>query len=541
MDAVETKESRVNFDIHLNLDNKVFLPALVTLLAIAIPLTIYQEDARSIVNMAFEFTTTRLGWAFDLFSLFALGTLIYIATSRYGSIKLGGREDNPEYSTYSWAAMLFSGGIGSGIMIWSIMEPIYYIQGPPLEVQAFSNRAYEWASMLPLFHWGVSAWSLYALGVPAIAYILFVRKVRCLRISEAVRGTLGPRVDGWLGTAIDVIMIFGIVGGIASSMGVATPMVSHAVSGWLKIEETLGLKVVVMSAWTLLFGFSVWRGLKRGIKLLSDINMILAFVLFAFIFLCGPTLWIIDNMTTSLGLLLDNFWRISLYTDPVAKSGWPQSWTVFYWSWWLAYLPMMSMFIARISRGRTLRQVIVGTLGFGTLGCWLFLGINGNYALWLQQSGTMDVAVILKAQGPEALCLAVMSQLPLGHLSSILFVLLCFIFVATTLDTTAYILASMTARDLAPSEEPTRGARFVWAILLAVVAVSLLAVNALRAAQLSAVVSAVPMIPVGILLVLSFFKYVRDDFPNEFGKQRNLCLKQPAANKADVKDKVILF
>ncbi|MCG8617758.1 MAG: BCCT family transporter [Desulfobacterales bacterium] len=494
------------------LDKRIFWPSIIVVLALALPLAIFQEDGKAVVNAIFGFMTKYFGWSFLLFGLGCFFFLLWVALGRYGSIKLGDPEDKPEFSFLSWIGMLFCAGVGSGLMIWSIMEPIYYIQGPPYGIEAFSDQAYEWSAMLPLFHWGFSAWALYGIGVPAIAYVLFVRKRKALRISETVRNVIGDRADGWLGTMIDVFMIFGIVGAIATSLGVAVPMISYAVSQWFGIQESLMLKVAILMIWTGIFGFSVYRGLAKGIKILSDINLYLGLGLLAFVLLCGPTIFIIDMITNSLGLMVTNFFRMSTYLDPVVKSGWPQSWTVFYWAWWLAYLPMMALFVARISKGRTIRQVVLVELFAGAGGCFGFMGILGGYALHLQKSGILDVAKVLSEQGSSALCFAVMGQLPLSGLVTFVFVLLCFIFVATTLDSTAFILASISTRDLPSSAEPSRKLRFTWAGLLAFVAIGLMAVNALKAVQLASVIGALPMIPIGILLCVAFLRYVEEDF-----------------------------
>ena len=496
------------------LEKRIFWPAIIVILALALPLAVSQERGKAVVDAIFSFMTKYFGWTFLLFGLFAFFFLMWTAFGRYGDIKFGDPEDKPEFSFMSWLGMLFCAGVGSGLMIWSIMEPIYYIKGPPYGIKPFSDKAFEWAAMLPLFHWGFSAWALYGVGVPAIAYVLFVRKKKALRISETVRNVIGDRADGWLGITIDVFMIFGIVGAIATSLGVAVPMISYAVSQWTGIEESLFLKIIILVIWTGLFGFSVYRGLAKGIKLLSDINLYLGLGLLAFVLLTGPTIFIIDLITNSLGLMTSNFFRMSTYLDPIVKSGWPQSWTVFYWAWWLAYLPMMALFVARISKGRTIRQVVLTELFAGAGGCFAFMGIMGAYALQLQKSGAVDLAKILSDKGSSALCFTVMGQLPFAGIATFVFIALCFIFVATTLDSTAYILASICTRDLPADAEPTRSLRFTWAIILAITAIGLLAVNALKAVQVSSIIGALPMIPIGVLLAVSFVKYVREDFPH---------------------------
>jgi BCCT family betaine/carnitine transporter len=273
---------------------------------------------------------------------------------------------------------------------------------------------------------------------------------------------------------------------------------------------------------------SVWFGLSKGIKILSDINVYLAFALLLFAAVVGPTLLLINGWANSLGLMVNNFIHMSLWTDPVAKGTFPQDWTIFYWAWWIAYAPMMGLFVARISRGRTIKELILAELVWGSLGCWVFFAVWGGYSLNLQLTGELDVSAILSAQGIPAAVLAILKTMPFSSLVIGAFVLLCFVFLATTLDSAAYVLASVTSNELSGYEEPQRWLRIVWALLLAVIGIGLLKVGGLKAVQTSTIVVALPLIPVLGVLTWSLLRMIRADLEHELGS-REIVLEDAVA------------
>jgi len=269
--------------------------------------------------------------------------------------------------------------------------------------------------------------------------------------------------------------------------------------------------MAILAIWTLIFGFSVYTGLYKGIKILSDINVYLAFALLAVILISGPTFFILSVFTDSVGMLLNNFLRMSFYTDPIVKSGFPQSWTVFYWAWWIALAPFMGLFVARISKGRTLKQLIMAELFWGTLGCWAVFGVLGGYTLHLEFDKILSVGKIMSESGGPAAIIAVINTLPMPQVVLVLFLLLEFVFLATCLDSSAYVCATMATKELAEDEQPARWNRVVWALALAAIGVAVLSLGGMNAIQTSSVVAAVPLVFVLIVLTLSFMKMLRED------------------------------
>lgn len=494
-------------------DTRVFYLSVLLLVGLIGPLLLFPDSGAAMISAAFSFTTDKFGWLYMVAGLAAVVFLVGLAFSRYGNVRLGGADDKPEFSYFSWIAMIFCGGIGIAIVNWAWVEPIYYYTGPPFGVEAKTQAAAEWALTYGQFHWGLTPWAIYCLPAIPIAYSMYVKRQNGARLSVAARGVLGKYSDGWAGVVLDAMVVFGIVGGVATSLGLAVPLVSKLVSGMFGVETSFLLDMSMLTLWTLMFGASVWFGLAKGIKVLSDTNVIIAMALLLFTFLVGPTQLMLDGWVNSLGQMASNFIAMSTWTDPIGQSSFFKDWTVFYWAWWIAYAPMMGLFVARISRGRTIRELIIAEMVWGSLGCWVFFAVWGGYALDLQVTGKLDVAAILNgAGGIPATVEAILGTLPMSGLITGLFVLLCFIFLATTLDSAAYVLASVTSRELSGYQEPKRSLRITWAIIVAIVGAVLIQIGGLKPVQTSTIIVALPLIPVLFILSWSLLRWLKADF-----------------------------
>jgi BCCT family betaine/carnitine transporter len=494
------------------IDKHVFWPALIVVVAAIVPLVMVPEESEAVLDGVFGFITSNLGFLFLWFTVGSMGVLLWFALGRYGSVRFGGQDAEPEFRYLSWVGMLFCAGIGTSLLYWATIEWVYYYQAPPFGIEAETAEAAHWAAMYGLFHWGPMAWALYCLPALPIAYAFHNRKIPFLRISQACRGVIGDRADGALGKIIDVLFIFGLVGGTGTSLGLGTPILSESISTLTGIERTFALDAFVIVVWTAIFGTTVYLGMEKGIKRLADANVYLGFFLLAFVLAFGPTVFILDTFTNSLGLLAANFFRMSFSTDPVGQSGFPQTWTVFYWAWWIAYAPFMGLFVARISRGRTIREVVGANLVWGSLGCWLFFAVFGNTALHDQLNGTVPVIEIMNGTSPQAAIVAVVDALPMGTLILVLFVAMAFIYSATTLQASAYTIASVASRELVAGEsEPLRWNRLFWALALGGMAVALMYLGGLKPLQTASLIVALPLIVVISLCVWSFLRWLKED------------------------------
>ena len=442
--------------------------------------------------------------------------MLFIVFSDIGQIKLGEPEEDPEFPLLSWAAMLFCAGIGASVLYWAFIEWAYYYQSPPFQIESGTTDAARWAAAYGIFHWGPLAWSIYLIPALPIAYFYYVRNHSVLKISEALLPVLGEHHGrGALGKLIDVFFIFGMLGGGATTLGLAAPLINEGVYELFGIEVTLTSRIVILLVCTAIFGYSAFVGLKKGIRVLSDINLWLAVVLLAFVFIAGPTLFMANTGLDALGRVLSNIIHMASWTEPFGvidnfkQTRFPQDWTIFYWAWWLAFAPSVGLFIARISRGRTIKTMVAGSIFFGTLGCAAFFIVLGNYAMYQQLSGQLDVIGILNQQSPTAAIFAVLNTLPMATVAIAIFTVLAVIFTATTFDSISYILAAVTQKEV--DEEPVRWNRLFWAFALSFMPVVLMLVGGLETLQTASIIGGAPLLVVALLLCVSIVRAAHYD------------------------------
>jgi len=494
------------------MDWTIFVPAFVLIIAIAASMIAWPEAGATMADGAMHFVTSKLGWLYLAMGVVAIFFASWLAFGPYGKVVLGTPGEPPEYSNVHWIAMMFTAGIGGSLIAWGIAEPIFYVQTPPFGIEPHSPAAMEWAHMYPLFHWGITPWAFYAIPTVPVAYMLFVNRAPMMKISGACEAALPNTGKKPLSKLIDIVIALGIIGGTSTSLGLGVPLVSAMVSELLEIPDLLMTKFAVLSVWLLLFGASAYRGLKKGIKVLADINMVIAIVTLLFILLAGPTLFILSISVNSVGLLADNFVRMSTWLDPVVKSGFPEAWTVFYWAWWISYAAFVALFIGRISKGRTIRQLVLGIIGWGTLGTTLFLAIIGGYAIFLESSGQLPLSEMMAESGMSVVSAKAIAHLPFGKAALSIFIVLSVIFYATSFDSSSYTVASICSKNLHNDQEPPKASRLIWALALALMAMGLIISNDFKVVQAATVVFSVPLLPVIVLMCISLIKWLRRDF-----------------------------
>ena len=369
----------------------------------------------------------------------------------------------------------------------------------------------EWASTYGIFHWGPTGWAFYCLPALAIGHAYYVRRQPYMRVSSACHRVLGRQTNGMVGRLTDTLFIVGLLGAAGTSLGFGTPMIAAGLSRLFGIESSFGLQVGVVGLCALLFSASVYVGLERGIKRLSNVNMALTKTLLVFVLLAGPTLFILKMATNSVGLLVYQFVRMNTWTDPLTESRFIEDWTVFYWAWWVAVGPFMGIFVARISEGRTIRQIVLGMLGWGSLGCAVYYAILGNHALHLELNGILDVTGIVAAEGDPAAIVAVIASLPAGKVVLGIFCVASLVFLATTYDSAAYSLASSASTALAHDEEPERWHRMFWAFALAILPLALMRIGGLDPMRTASLLASIPLLVVFAVMAVSLVRSLRDE------------------------------
>ena len=472
------------------MNKKVFSISGTCLTLLLLVMFVAPAQVYGFIQDAYIFITNYLGIFYLLTGFLVLIFTVFIL-HKHGKVVLGAKEDCKTYSEFAWGAMMFCTGIGGSMMIFSFIEPLYYLKDTPFGIEEFSQEAYEYAHMYGQFHWGVLDWMLCVPVTLFIAYSLYVN-----RGNFGSFGNMLAKKEGRNLTAdiIDVFCILAIIGGAASSMGLAAPIICQITSSISGIPNNRGLLIAVFAIWFLIFTTSVWKGLEKGIKKLSYVNVCIAILFILLIFLIANPLTVIKTEMNSIGLLGQNFIRMTLYTAPFEANGFPQRWTVFYWALTLAYLPGVAIFTARISKGRTIRQLVYGMVGYGSLGTMFSFATLGCYSLYLQRNGIVDLANILQSQGKEAAIIALLETLPLHQVFCIVFALTCMIFMATTIDSSVYVIASIISRKMVRDEDPPRWLRVMWAVLMLLFSMLLTLVGGLETMQTASIITAFPII-----------------------------------------------
>jgi BCCT family betaine/carnitine transporter len=492
------------------IDRPLFFAASAIAIAVCIPLGLIPEQAEKFISGLYGQIAGNFGILYQLFAIATISFLIWLASSRYGSIRLGRDGEKPEYSTFSWVGMLFCAGTGASLLVWSGVEWAYYIDAPPLGAVPRSQEAFEFATAYGPFHWGVAAWAFYALPTIAIAYPFYVKNVPHLRASTALHAILGKSGENSvIGRVVDLAAMIALLGGAGTSLGVIAPTIAASTAELLSIDTSFALQMMVMSVCIALFGASVYLGIDKGIRRLSDLNVYLILGLLAFILLVGPTLFMLKTSVNTTGVMLQNFIRMMTWTDPIEKTGFVESWTIFYWAWWIAFALPVGVFITRISRGRTIRQVIFGMMSFGTVGCWVFYFVLGNYSLSLELDGIMSVTTSLADNGMYVTVQKIVSTLPYGGWALSLFILVSVISVATTYDSASYTLASTATVELKVGENPARWHRLFWALILGLLPIFMMFVGGLDIIRSGVLVASLPLLAVGVAMMVSLVKSLR--------------------------------
>jgi len=453
----------------------------------------------------------QFGWLFVLTVNLILGYLLFLACSPYGAIRLGGADSVPEFSRLAWFAMLFSAGMGIGLMFYSIAEPMYHLATPPHGATPFSETAYEDAVKTTFLHWGLHAWGIYTLMALGLAYFAYNHN-QPLSIRAVFYPLLGERIHRWPGDAIDTIAAVATLFGVATSLGLGVTQINAGLNHLFAVPVNTAVQSGLIVLITVLATLSVVLGLKKGIKRLSIANMVIAAVLLLFVLLIGPTLFILNGFVENTGLYLNDFFRLGFWNETYTQGSWQNGWTVFYWGWWIAWAPFVGMFIARISRGRTIRELISGVLLVATLFTFVWLTVFGNSALYIELNGPGGLASAVSKDLARSLFIFI-EQLPVamditlpsfvitaaGALACVVVVT----FFVTSSDSGSLVIDIITAGG---NPHPPVAQRVYWASMEGIVAAILLVGGGLTALQTAAISAGLPFLFLMLLMIVSLHK-----------------------------------
>lgn len=470
----------------------------------------------SVFDTLLAVITRDFGWFYLWVVLGLVVMAMLLAFSRYGDLKLGAEDDEPEFSIGAWFAMLFAAGMGIGLVFWGVAEPISHYGAPPPGIAAHSPEAANAAMRYSFFHWGLHPWAVYSIVALAIAFFQF-RKGGSALVSTAVQSLPWSWARG-LGPVVNVLAVIATAFGVAASLGMGALQINSGLAAVAGMPVSAASQVGIIVVTTLLFLASAITGVTRGIKWLSTFNLIVAGLLALAIFVLGPTVAIIDTFTTTLGSYVSEFVRMSLRMTPFRDSGWVGGWTVFYWAWWVSWSPFVGLFIARVSRGRTIREFILGTVLAPSLAAFVWFSVFGGTALNLEIMQGVPIAEAVSADVSTAL-FAMFEALPMGAIMAGVATVLVLVFFVTSGDSAVLVLGMMSSQG---NENPGARVKIVWGVLVSGIAISLLLAGGLKAVQTATIVFALPFALVIVLMAVALWRGVRDDWNEENRRERAL-------------------
>jgi glycine betaine transporter len=473
----------------------------------------------AVFDSALALVTHNFGWLYLWVVLGLVVLAIVLAFSRYGDLKLGAPDEEPEFSTTAWFAMLFAAGMGIGLVYWGVAEPLTHYGAPPPGIAPHTPEAANAAMRYAFFHWGLHPWAIYGIVALAIAYFQFRRGSKAL-ISSATE-TLPWAWARRLSPLFNIMAVVATAFGVAASLGMGAAQINSGLHTVFGMPQGTAWQTGIIVVVTLLFIVSAVTGVERGVKWLSQANLLAAGALALAVFVFGPTVAILDTFSTTLGNYLTEFARMSLRLTPFRESGWVGGWTIFYWAWWIAWSPFVGLFIARVSRGRTIREFLLGVVIAPTLVGFVWFAVFGGAALHLEIFGQAHLAEVAAKDSSLAL-FALLQQLPLSVVTSALATLLVVVFFVTSGDSATLVLATM-SHDGDP--QPPNRSKIIWGVLVAGIAIALLLAGGLKAVQTATIVFALPFSLVLVLMAAALVRAVREDWRAEQRHDRELLRK----------------
>ncbi len=501
------------------IDWMVTLVPFIIIMALAGYLFLAPEQANGVIAQVRFFFGDTVGLYYLAMGLGVLAVSLYLSFSKYGDIVLGEPQEKPRYSFFEWGSMMFTCGLAADILFYSFAEWVMYATNPHI---AELGSVAEWAGVFPLFHWSFIPWAFYLVLAVAFGFMLHVRKRSRQRYSEACRPVLGKRADGLLGRVIDLFALFALLAGTATTFSVATPLLASIVVRLFGITlSRTAVTIIILLITCAVYTYAVLHGFK-GISFLAKLCIYLFFGLLIIVLLIGGQgRFIIENGFQSMGKMLQNFLELSTFTDPARTSSFAQDWTIYYWAYWMVWCIAAPFFIGNISRGRTVRQTLLGGYVFGVGSTIVSFIVLGNYSLGLQVSGAEDFIARYSASGDlYELILEIVDTLPASSFILVLTMVCMIAFYATSFDSIAYTAACYSYKKLEENEKPNTWITLLWCILLIVLPIALVfSESSMNNIQSVSIISA---FPIGIIMIIMIWSFLKDagKYMGEVGQKK---------------------
>lgn len=491
----------------------VFLTSAILILVFIIFGAFFNEQAEVVFNEAKAFVSLRFGWFFIVVVNLALVMSIYMIFSRYGDIRLGHQTERPEYNLVSWIGMLFSAGIGIGLLYWGTAEPLYHFMAPPLGTPE-SVEAAKLAMNISFLHYGFHVWAIYGIVALALAYFHY-RVGLPLAIRSTLYPLLGKKIYGPMGHTVDTLAVFGTMFGVVTTLGLGVLQINSGLDTLFGVPNNITTQIILIAIITVLAGMSLFLGLDKGIKRLSDLNILFTVILLSFVIILGPTQFIFNSFVENVGNYLHQVIPLGLWTESYeGQDNWQSSWTIFYWAWWISWSPFVGVFVARISRGRTIREFILGVLLIPITILFLWFTAFGGSAVHMELMAAADPSVAspglieaVKADTGSAI-FKLMESYPLTAAVNLLIVMMIVLWFVTSSDSASFVIDMLTSGG---DTNPPKVQRLFWAGTEGVIAAVLLAAGGLGALQAASIVSGFPFAIVIMIMMYSLLRGLSRD------------------------------
>ena len=489
------------FDIH----RPVFYPASFIVIGIIIVSFFFSEAIVKIFSEFQEKASDSMGWFFILSTnIFVIAALIF-ALSKYGNIRLGGTNATPDFTTFSWFSMLFSAGIGIGLLFYGVAEPIYHYSNPPMEMPNEAAKARQ-AMLFTFLHWGLHGWGPYVIIGLALAYFTFNKKLP-LTVRSLFYPLIGDKIYGPIGNAIDVLAVVATLFGLATTLGLGVQQVAAGLNFLFNVANNTTTHIILIGIITLAATTSVVLGLKKGVRFLSVLNMRIALLFLVAMLIIGPTVYLLDGFIQNLGQYFNNLLTVGTWAETYTGGNWQNNWTIFYWAWWISWSPFVGIFIARVSKGRTVREFVLGVLLVPSLLIFVWMSVFGGTAIFLQTNGITEIAAAVNSDLSTSL-FVLLEAFPFSQVTSFIGIFLVTIFFVTSSDSGSLVVDSITSGG--KLDAPV-GQRIFWALLEGAVAAALLFAGGLKAMQSVVISAGLPFAVILLMVVFSLNKAFKKD------------------------------
>ena len=489
--------------------NPVFIIGLVLSIGVALWAIVFNDSFTSMSNALFEFLTVDFAWLYLLVMLAFVIFAIVIACSRFGKIKLGPDDSEPEYKTVTWFAMLFGCGMGVGLVFWGIAEPISHYMSPMAGIEAQSAESAQFAMSASFMHWGIHPWANYAIIGLALAYFQY-RKGKPALISSALEPLIGTKnAQGGLGKLVDILAVFATIAGVVTSLGLGVLQINSGLNYIFGIPSVLFVQIVIILVISVIYIGSAVLGIERGISVISNLNLYIAIGLMLVCFIIGPKIDVLNNLVGGLGDYFGTFFQSSLGMTAYGDNSWTLGWRVFYWAWWIAWAPFVGVFIARISKGRTVREFVGGVVLVPAVASIVWFAVFGSMGLSLGESGILDSETLSAvAAAPETGLFIVMNQYPLGAIISVIVLVLICTFFITSANSGTFVLGMLSSKG---SLNPSNAKKVLWGVVQSALAIGLLIAGGLKPLQTISIAAAFPFIFIMLAAMVSLVKGMSHD------------------------------